>query len=47
MSPQIDGPEWKGTYWITNSKWDQEDLGLPEAGWYTAYGWWQEESQAA
>ena len=27
-------------YWRYNSEADQEDLGVPPAGWYTAYGYW-------
>lgn len=27
-------------YYRTNSTADQEDLGVPAAGWYTGYGYW-------
>lgn len=29
-------------YWMTNSEWDQEDFGVPPAGWYAFDGWWEE-----
>lgn len=33
------------TYWRSNSKDDQEDFGVPAAGWYTANGYWSDVDQ--